>query len=238
MSARINRFLLEQTRHDSGELVQPDFVVHPFAEPGRYQVDVYRHGKAVTTMMLEVSGDCADQQLSIDLAALERPATKSDCSCHDGDHVQQVAKGGYVLFYVGSGSGGYSVKTYPAATKTEKGLFDSQALQGGDLFGTTLLRPGHYKIEDKAAKLSIPLKVEPVKPGKTAYVPPDALHFDIAELRKQKKGIQLQQAQGLVIRTDKDNRIVIVFDDKDECGENTPTKVARWSKGTARRRTG
>src|SRR5512145_276162 len=140
MSARLNRYLLEQTRHDSGEMIQTDFVVHPCTIAGRHQVDVFRHGKQVGSIMLDVDAQCPDKQVSVDLAALEqRPEKKGDCCCDDKQPGYRVDKDGYVLFYVGSGSGGYSVRSYALGGKQDNALFDSQRLQKGDLFGTTLL---------------------------------------------------------------------------------------------------
>lgn len=235
MTARLNRFLLEQTRHDSGELVQPDFVVHPCTIAGPHQVDVYRHGKLLASVLLGVDAKFPDKQVSIDLSALEKPAKKGDCCCDDKGATYNVDKDGYALFYVGSGSGGYSVKSFPLEGKQDSALFDSQRLQQGDLFGTTLLRPGKYTLEDKVAKISLPLYVEPVKPGPKPYVPPDALHLDVAELRKMKE-IRMQQAQGIVIRAEKDNRIVIALDDKDDCSAEPPKQVARMTRATRVRR--
>lgn len=232
MTARLNRYLLEQTRHDSGALVQPDFAVHPCTHAGRHQVDVYRHGKPVASVMLDVDAQHADKQVSIDLAALEQPAKKGECCCDDKSPAYRVGLEGYALFYVGSGSGGFSVKMNALDSKQDVPGFDSQRLQKGDLFGTTLLRPGKYSLVDKAAKISLLLMVTPVKPGSTRYVPPDALHFDIAELRKHKE-IRMQQAQGIVIRAEKDNHIVIALeDDKDGCGKEPepPRQVARMTR--------
>lgn len=234
MTARINRHLLEQTRHDSGELVQPDFVVLHCANAGRQQVDVYRHGKLAGSVLLDVEAECPDKQVTIDLAMLERPPKNDHCCCEEKPHGHRVEKGGYALFHVGSGSGGYSLKSYPLDTRKDSRPFDSQHLQQGDLFGTTLLRPGKYRLEDRAAKISLPLWVEPVKPGSTRYVPPEALHLDMDELRKR-KDIRLQQAQGLVIRTEKDNRILIELDEKNAGDGKTSRKVARMTRAARRR---
>lgn len=238
MTARLNRYLLDQTRHDSGALVQPDFVVHPCVVAGRHQVDVYRLGKQVTSVMLDVDAGHVDMQVSIDLAALEQPTKKGDCCCDEKTPSYRVGLKGYALFYVGSGSGGYAVRVNPLSSQQETASFNSQQLQKSDLFGTTLLRPGKYSLVDKAAKISLPLYVEPVRPGKAPYVPPDALHFDIADLRKLKE-IRMQQAQGIVIRAEKDNHIVIVLEDDANGGGNEPPRqVARMTRARAASRKG
>jgi len=234
MTVRINRYLLEQTRHDSGALVQPDFVVHPYHQPGRYQLDIFRHGKRMRSETLIVDADSNERQVSIDLAATPRSDAAGDCCCKDGDALWRLGKDGYALFYVGSGSGGFSVRSFPL--HDDKGdVFDSLKLQQGDLFGTTLLRPGRYKLEDKAAKIAVPLKVEAVKPGDKPYLPPDALHVEIADLRKKGKGLALQQAQGIVVLAERDNRIVITLEDEPGCHDDVPNKVARRTRAVARR---
>lgn len=240
MTARLNRFLLEQTYHDSGALVQPDFVVHPCTHAGRHQVDVQRHGKLITSIMLDVDPEHSDKQVSIDLAALQQPEQKEDCCCHDKAPVYRVSQHGYALFYVGSGSGGYSVKSFPLNDGQEGAPFDSQHLQQGDLFGTTLLRPGRYRLEDPPNKVSVILHVEAVKPGRTRYVPPDALQLDIPELRKHKE-LRLQQAQGIVICAERDNRLLIQWDDKEpgSCHDDEPPRpVARISRNSQLRHKG
>lgn len=235
MSALINRYLLEQTRHDSGELVQPDFIVHPYTRAGRYQLDIFRHGKPHASLFIDVDAECGEKQLSIDLAATGKRATPSDCGCKSTSHAYRLDKEGYALFYVGSGAGGFSVKSYPVSARDTDLLFDSQHLNNGDLFGTTLLRPGRYRIEELHRKISVPLVVAPVKPGSTPYVPPDALQLDLDALKNHKDGIRLQQAQGLVFRAEHDNRIRIVLDDKESERDRRPSQVARWTRASAKR---
>ncbi len=234
MTARINRYLLEQTRHDSADLVQPDFVVHPCTTTDAHQLDLYRYGKLITSVMVEVDPDCPDQQLSIDLASLEKPAKKDDCCCEDKAGPYRVGKDGYVLFYVGSGAGGFSVKMNALDNQQDSASFDSQHLYQGDLFGTTLLRPGQYQLVIHDADIALPLFVEAIKPGKTPYRPPDALHLEIAELR-QRKELRLQQAQGIVIRAEKANRIVISFADQDTSEPKPAQPIARMTRAGRRR---
>lgn len=227
MKAHINRHLLNQTRFDSGALTPADFVVHPFHEPGRYQADVNRDGKHQYSFNITVTPNSSEMQISVDLAALDDKlkTPTDDCGCNHSDNSMQLAPGGYGLFYTAK-SGGYSVRTFPVtATEKERDLvFDSTALQPDDLFGVTLLRPGHYVMRDVKQDLQCRLQVDPVVPCKERFIPPDALHLEDKDLKCAKESIRLVQAQGLVYRSHADARIVIELE--------KPIEVEEWSAST------
>ncbi len=235
MKARIHRSLLEQTRFDSGALSPTDFVVHPYHEPGLYRAEVRRHGRHQYSFHFEVSPESREMQLTIDLADPKNNADKgdTDCGCKPGSGVRQLAPGGYALFYTATGSGGYSVRTFPAqATEADgKQVFDSTALQEEDLFGITLLRPGYYVFRDVEQDLQCRLHVEPVLPGKEAYVPPEALHLDSREVKSAKQEIRLLQAQGLVYRSHAQARILIELEKPIDVEVPPSPPRSRTSKG-------
>lgn len=259
MKARINRHLFNQTRFDSGALTPADFVVHPYKEAGYYQADVSRHGQHRYTFSFVVTPDSKKMQISVDLAAMERKQSALSSACADSDTAggMQLAPGGYGLFYTATGSGGYSIKTYPlsATEKDRDQVFDSTALQTDDLFGITLLRPGYYVMRDTSKELQCRLQVDPVTPGKERYVPPEALHLDGNDLKNNKNNIRLIQAQGLVYRSHPDARILIELEksiDTEQPGppQKTPSKgkktgrksktgrrqpVASWNKPGVKR---
>lgn len=236
MTARINRFLLEQTRYDSGELNQPGFVVHQYPRAGHYRIEVRRHDQVRCVLDLDVDAECSEKQVSIDLAACDKPAPDTGCGCQKTAHRFRLDKEGFALFYVGSGAGGYRVRSYPVSAKDEELLFDSAHLQKGDLFGTTLLRPGRYRVEELHQKLQTYLVVAPVKPGTTRYVPPEPLHLALDSFRKQKDGLRLQQAQGIIFHAEHDNRVQIVLEEDTRPQDAPSAPVARWTKASARRR--
>jgi hypothetical protein len=204
--------------------------VHQYTLSGQYQVDIFRHEKLTSSIVIDVSSEYGDKQLSIDLAVSNsRPSPVNDCT-------YKLSTEGYAVFFVGSGSGGYAVKSYPLASKDEEQVFDSRRLNAGDLFGLTLLRPGQYRIEETSRKIALGLYVGEVEPGKNGYVPPAALHLDIDQLEKANEHIRVQQAQGIVFRTDNNNRVIITFSDDNAKEDDKPQQTAHWKKSSAQKR--
>ncbi|MGC1511089.1 hypothetical protein [Ketobacter sp.] len=237
MSLRLNRHVLEQTRYDSGLLGQLGFVVHPYPDAGHYKVEIYRHDKLQQALLIDVNASSGDSQLSIDLAATEHKRPPQDPCCCDDDSgsnykSRQLAKGGYALFYVGSGSGGYHVKSYALDPDSKQDSFDSTRLNRGDLFGITLIRPGHYHVTNTPKKRHGKISVEAVSASKTPYQPPEALQIEVDTLTDNNKAVTLTQAQGMVFHASQDDRILIELDadtiKKQQPEENR--KTARWSK--------
>lgn len=240
MRAKINRHIFEQTRFDSGNLAQMGFVVHQYEKSGRYQVDVYRQDELKTSFYIDVDSDSREQQISVDLAKMDaehQKRGKTNCCCEGEDAKFVLDKDGYALFYVGSGSGGYRVISSPLRDRDEDLLFDSTKLNKGDLYGLTLLRPGDYSVKELSNKRESRIAVSAVKPCKTKYVPPEALHLDMEKL-SAKQTLEMQQAQGIVFRAQHHDRVVIEFEPP--CNEKGPGndpkgKVARWTSASARR---
>ncbi|MGB3621136.1 MAG: hypothetical protein WBA20_07305, partial [Ketobacter sp.] len=198
---------------------------------------IYRHDKLQRSFLLEVNASSGDSQLSIDLAATEhkRPPQTACCCDEDSDSdykSRQLAKGGYALFYVGSGSGGYHVKSYALDPDSKQDSFDSTRLNRGDLFGITLIRPGHYHVTNTPKKRHGKISVEAITSGKAHYQPPDALQIEVDTLADQNNVVTLTQAQGMVFHASSEDRILIELDadtiKKQQPEENR--KTARWSK--------
>lgn len=248
MKAQINTHLFTQTRFDSGALSPALFVVHPFMNCGQYQADVYRNELFLFSFIIDVSEQHPEKQISVDLSLLEskhKTHPSHDNCCHAEHNRYLLSENGYALFYTSKGASGYSVKTHPLqGEKNDRSeLFDSANLSKDDLFGLTLLRPGDYILREVKSKLECKLHVDAVKPGKTPYSPPDALHVDADTIKKSGGQLKLMQAQGLVIRCDGLSRIVIEYKDSPESNIKKPdvknshdkTAVARWRKAGVKR---
>lgn len=236
MKTKINRHIFTQTRFQSNALSQLGFVVHQYKESGRYQADVSRDGKLIYSFQIDVCTQHKKPQFSADLSALDNAirggngqSMDNKCCCEPHDTVFELLEGGFGLFYVGAGSGGYSVCTYPIDQKPHA-VFDSAVLGEGDLFGLTLLRPGQYVLLEQNKNIKVAIEVEEVKPGKTRYAPPDPVHVDSQQLQKTKV-IKLRAAQGLIYKASGGESILIeLLKPNDDDSEDQSTKVAHWNK--------
>lgn len=244
MKNRINHYIFSQTRFKSSSLTQLGFVVHQFNDNGLYHAEVSRHGKPVYSFQIDVSKHNKEMQLSLDLEKLnptsKKATTKADpckCSCENTDQTFELNEGGYGLFYVGSGSGGYSVLTTPLNRK-DKDVFDSTALGNDDLFGITLLRPGQYTLIENSQDIKIGLEVEAAKAGNKAYTPPEPVHLEAKNLKKS-KNVKLKSAQGLIYKASgKDNITIELIKPADKETDKKDSKVAHWNKVSSERKGG
>ncbi len=204
MKAILNPFVFSQVNLDSASLTMLTSVVHKIAESGTYDGTIQRGSDTVGRFRLAASDlppeKCADEsknQVNIDLKSLDLPVA---------DHIEsqlkncfQVKTGGYVVFHLSNGAGGYSVELRKTGTECGgKIVFDSRKLNENDYFVATPLRPGIYNILNVETKAKAELivaypeigkipkqpqatKVEcsqnAITPGKTKINPTESLLF-------------------------------------------------------------
>lgn len=243
MKTKINRHIFTQTRFQSDAISQLGFVVHQYTDSGRYQVDVNRHGKLVYSFQVDVCKHYKKPQFSADLAKLDKlirggsdSKSEKNCCCEAEDTVFELLEGGFGLFYVGSGSGGYSVCSYPIDEKVKSATaFDSAALSEGDLFGITLLRPGQYAFVEKSSQHKVAIEVAAVMPSKSRYVPPDPLHVD-SKMLKKGLVIKLSAAQGLIYKASGGGESIAIelIKPYDDDSQGQSAKVAQWKRPTGK----
>ena len=181
MSLSAQPYVFQQIGLDSGALTILGRVIHRFQEPGEYRGVCLRSGQRAGVFHLKVEKGLSINQVNIDLATILGPATPAsgDCGCHSagltsGDPSFTVAAGGYAVFHVSGGPGGFDVHVGAAAiAPPENREFDSAKLQNGDLFAATILRPGLYSVSNLAAKGGSPmeLNVEYPPAQKKAFTP-------------------------------------------------------------------
>ncbi len=198
MKAVINRRLFTQTNLDSGALTILGTVVHRFAAPGEYQGTVLLDEQLVSTFRLLVDEHCSAMQLNIDLVSLDFQQ-----SC---DFV--VNPEGYTVFQVSRGSGGYAVVVRHTDEGYESQVFDSRALNKGDLCSATLLRPGIYRVTNAHTRAQGEIIV--------AYPNREALRCPLEPVAIECKAngfipnrVETQSTQGLVYRFEIPSRIQI-----------------------------
>jgi hypothetical protein len=78
-----------------------------------------------------------------------------------------LSVGGYAVFFISTGIGGYSLEMTKPEAKDGKKVFDSQKLTNEDMFIATLLRPGAYQITNVLTKAQVELSVAYPEIGKT-----------------------------------------------------------------------
>lgn len=257
MNVRLNRTLFQQTDADSGALTMLTSVVHRPAEVGDYLGTVYRGDQPLGEFALQVREEETPLSVHIDVATVKLPdtsrrraASKKDDCCPDDEHdhgqrrAYEVGRGGYVVFHVSEGMGGYSVQLANArggaAEERREGRdakpWSSADLQEGDLFAVTLLRPGTYRLTNQAGgegkvKLAYPTR------GPTAYRPPEPVRVSVTNDGFQPSGIELQALQGLVFEVRGTARISITLVEPDDGPERADRRPELGERGSRLRYT-
>ena len=199
---------------DSAALGLLSSSVHRFGSPGRYAGTVYV-GDDVRGEYDVVVDDDGRPATQIDLSTYG-PARRrgAGACCGTGDDrprpTYHVAVGGYVSFYVGSGTERWATVV---GDPREKGPeFDSRRLLEGDLFAASVLRPGRYVVRNTLGEGRTELVVPAVHPGKEPYRPADPIHTRMATFAGR-ASIRLGQAQGLVFTVSEPARVLIELDE-------------------------
>ncbi len=172
MKAIINPFVFSQVNLDSASLTMLTSVVHKIAESGNYDGIIHRGTDIVGLFRLAASNlpseKCAVEtrnQVNIDLKSLDLPA--EDHIDSQSKNCFQVRTGGYVVFHLSNGAGGYSVELTKTGTESKgKLVFDSRKLGESDYFVATPLRPGTYSILNVETKVKAELVVAYPEIGK------------------------------------------------------------------------
>ena len=177
MKAIINPFVFSQINLDSASLTMLTSAVHKISESGNYDGTILRGSDIVGRFRLTVCDstpdDCSGQsktQVNIDLKSLDLPVA---------DHIEsqlnncfQVRTGGYVVFHLTSGAGGYAVELKKTGSEScGKIVFDSRKLGENDNFIATPLRPGTYNITNVLCKAKAELVVAYPEIGKIPKLP-------------------------------------------------------------------
>ena len=200
---------------------------------------VERRG-ATRSFRLKVDESSPAMQLNIDLATLGGGhAHSADCGCKPeetgADRTFVVNPAGYVVFHVSSGSGGYVVRV-GRLEKQDTALFDSSRLEGEDLFGVTLIRPGTYSVHNVISGARGEIVVAYPKVGKKPHRPSEPVEIECAEKTFRPAKVKIQAAQGQVYRFRAPSRIAIELVKPDDGPKGGEPAVPRRAKPSARRR--
>ena len=181
MKLTFDQNLFTQVGLDSGSLTILGSVIHSFHEPGEYRGSVHKAGGEQAVFYLSVDKNSSVAQANIDLASLREysDATQKECCDDSKENRFTVNPRGYVLFHVSSGSGGFSVHVRRAEEDPKEKVFNSEELGEGDIFSTSIIRPGTYSVANRLAKTKAELVVSYPEIGKTAYRPPAPVHVQV-----------------------------------------------------------
>ncbi len=189
--------VLTQTNYDSGSLGGLASVVHPVTEAGQHPLTILQAEKAVQTLVLTV------QSIPKDTGAVAAAAgaVKDAAAANVPAALQidlSVAASGYTMFHAPAGTSGFAAQLHAPGAADKPPVFDSRQLGNGDVFATTMFRPGRYTVTNKVNNAQAQLRVSYPVISSTPYSPPDAFEVQLDQNGFQPNDIQLKPAQGIV----------------------------------------
>jgi hypothetical protein len=199
----LNRRALSSVQVDSASLQPLETYGHRFTQPGLFRIDLRRNGVVVARHSLEVVEDlAAPGQAMIDVGRLVDPQEVCGCREAEPGNRRIVAAGGVGLWWTGGREQGLSLTGIAVRRDGVTEAFDSRELTEGDLFSRIFLRPGTYRLQNRAARAEGQIRVtNPRRAGDADRDPGVAGHalsvmcraggFDPAD-------IELVRGQGIV----------------------------------------
>lgn len=170
---RINRELFSQVNSDSGSLSMMSTVVHRFTEPGEYEGVVMKGaaGLIARRFTISVTGESPTTAPQVAAARAQQPPTQPGQVRIDLKDTMPdrfvLNAGGYAVFYVSAGSGGYVVQVSRRGKDNSQIIaFDSQELKEADMLSVTVIRPGTYSVTNALNNARAELAVNYPEPGK------------------------------------------------------------------------
>jgi hypothetical protein len=225
--------LFTQVDLDSGALTLLGSIIHRLTEPGRYRGTVLQGDDDVADFRVDVTDDAPDEQIGIDLAELASPFGGEPCTCDEDVSAFRLRPGGYALFSVSRGRGGYAVLV--GAERQERGAeLDSRRLRPGDLFTATMLRPGDYALANTEKGADGSIQVSYPELGEAPYRPSAPLSIACTERGFEPDHIRVGPAQGQIYECQVTARIRITLRDPDD-RPRRPRRVVRGPSGRLRR---
>ena len=214
MKAILNPFVFSQVNLDSASLTMLTSAVHKISESGIYDGTIQRGSDTVGRFRLAVSDlppeKCtveSKNQVNIDLKSLDLPVAEHIES--QSKNCYQVKVGGYVVFHLSNGAGGYSVELRKTGTECKgKVIFDSRKLNENDHFVATPLRPGTYKVINVETKAKAELVVAYPEIGKIPKQP-QATKVECTQNAMTPEKIKINPTESLLFSFKSPSRIKI-----------------------------
>ncbi len=222
MNIKINRFLFSQTNIDSGSITPHSTLVCKFPDTGEYQGVVMKGTGIVSRFRLRVlEKRPLDRSPSLSTTNSREASQHIDENKQVNDTSNQInidlsnitniytlKKGDYVVFYVSTGAGGYSIELYRFEKGSQIKTFDSKELKNGVIFSAMVIRPGTYLITNTINNAKADLVVNYPELGKMKKIlTPINVESNSKEIVPNK--INIDPSQGLIFKINALSRIKI-----------------------------
>jgi hypothetical protein len=244
---RINRSIFEQINFDSGLPAGLAMVVHRFEQPGEYEVSFVRDDQVTDRVPLMVIGETGDEksfeegpqhgrgtetppvQVTIELGEARRDLLEPPLGELEQPYL--VRAGGYTAFTAARKEDSSIIVVQRKEDSGKGDSFDSRRLSDGDIFVTTMLRPGTYSLKNILNGAEGKIRVAYPVVGKERYRPPAPLSVECTAKGFYPAAIDLKPAQGIMFRVQTPARIQIELVEPDDGPEGPrPPKVSGWRK--------
>lgn len=131
--------------------------------------------------------------------------------------------GGYAVFHVSAGPGGYAVQVYRLEQGNQIKVFDNLELKDEDILSVTLIRPGTYSVTNTVNNAKAELVVNYPELGKTRMnLPPVKIECN-GQNQISPNRIRIDPSQGMIFTFKTPSRIKIELTKPDD----RPSRIAR-----------
>ena len=237
MHFKINRFLFSQTNIDSGSLTTHSTIVCRFPDPKEYQGIVMKGSSIAGRFKLKivedrlsnkspslVKIDSGDSFQNVDNNKETNDVTINQTNIDLSNLADSytIKKGGYGVFYVSIGAGGYSIELYQTDKGSQTKTFDSKDLKNDVVFSSMIIRPGTYLITNTVNNTQAELVVNyPELEKMRKILTPLNIECNTKEIIPNK--INTNPSQGLIFKINTPSRIKIEL----TRAEDRPLKLHR-----------
>ena len=237
MNFKINRFLFSQTNIDSGSLTTHSTIVCRFPDLKEYQGIVMKGSSIVGRFKLKIMEDrlsnkspsiakidSGDSFQNVDSNKETNDVTINQTNIDLSNLADSytIKKGGYGVFYVSTGAGGYSIELYQTDKGSQTKTFDSKELKNDVIFSSMIIRPGTYLITNTVNNTKAELVVNyPEFEKMRKILTPLNIECNTKEIIPNK--ININPSQGLIFKVSTPSRIKIEL----TRAEDRPLKLHR-----------
>ncbi len=211
----LNRAVFSVRPYESRALTVLTTLFHHFSEAGNYELFVRRGGAVIYRAAVLVGETGAQQQINLDLAALEQERPRDCCDHEDGPRYT-LGVNSVMGFYVSQGTGAYSVEIARTEHKERRALNSAELIPAGDLFAVTLVRPGVYRAVEEQSGAEAQIRV--AHPDPKGYRKGEVTLFTFSGRDFKPKRAEIVSGHSLLFRCETPARIRVELVDAAETG--------------------